>query len=596
MPKKNKLFSILIANYNNGKFFSDCYKSIINQTYQNWEVIIVDDCSEDNSIEIIENITRGDHRFKVYKNDRNRGCGFTKNLCLVHAIGIYCGFLDPDDTLKTHAVETMMDIFSKNPNASIVSSRFDFVDFNLNFLRHSPLGGEIPNKESFLTSSNGEVSHFAAFSRQRIIESGGVDNRLKRAVDQDLYFKLEEKGTHIFVNEVLYNYRQHSGGISQNENFEKSLYWSIRAKKSAYRRRIKSNSDLKNLTRHELRLMECKYLKNKLYDSRKKRPFFDNTYLYLRILHLEPELDLLAKTQKLFSAVAHQIIKRLNFKFFFFQRNERLRFPNKNQKSRLIQKVKIKSSVETISIITDTISRKLPGAFMRFGDGDLYLSQGMPDILHKPNSAMAKEMRQALRLKGKNIHKGLPLHSDIFGFEEGMFEGVHKVSNNDAIRYAFGASKYFKTREIYSCVALHHVSLHNKEVFLEFMKLLNQSTTVFVGNKNISEDLIRSLFNCPIIPTPASNSYSQINRIESELCALLNNRRNAFSLAVIAMGCPGRILQKRIIKKGYNAYLFDFGSLLDAFNGEETRDWIKLTGGVVYYQDLLKEVRQYTAK
>ena len=281
---------------------------------------------------------------------------------------------------------------------------------------------------------------------------------------------------------------------------------------------------------------------------------------------------------------------------FITKSNNKLKQPNKNQKRRLVQKVKIKSSVETISIIADTISRKMPGAFMRFGDGDLYLSQGLPDMLHKPNSSMAKEMRQALRLKGKNIHKGLPLHSDIFGFEDGMSEGVHKVSDNDALTYLFCASRYFKIQEIYSHIAIHHVSLYDKRVFFEFMKLLNQSTTVFVGNENIKEDLIINLFDCPIIRTPPSNSYSQINRIEIELCTLLNTRKNEFSLVVVAMGCPGRILQKRLIKKGYNAYLFDFGSLLDAFNGEETRDWIKLTGGIDYYQNLLKEVIQYTTK
>ena len=47
-------FSILIANYNNGKFFQDCYKSILQQTYQNWEVVILDDASTDNSVEVIK--------------------------------------------------------------------------------------------------------------------------------------------------------------------------------------------------------------------------------------------------------------------------------------------------------------------------------------------------------------------------------------------------------------------------------------------------------------------------------------------------------------------------------------------------------------
>ena len=53
---KPPLFSLLIANYNNGIFFKDCYDSIISQTYTNWEVIVVDDASKDNSVELIQNI------------------------------------------------------------------------------------------------------------------------------------------------------------------------------------------------------------------------------------------------------------------------------------------------------------------------------------------------------------------------------------------------------------------------------------------------------------------------------------------------------------------------------------------------------------
>ena len=64
-------FSILIANYNNGKFFQDCYKSILQQTYQNWEVVILDDASTDNSVEVIKNIIQNDSRFRWYENEKN---------------------------------------------------------------------------------------------------------------------------------------------------------------------------------------------------------------------------------------------------------------------------------------------------------------------------------------------------------------------------------------------------------------------------------------------------------------------------------------------------------------------------------------------
>jgi glycosyltransferase involved in cell wall biosynthesis len=71
-------FSILIANYNNGKFFKTCYESIITQTYKNWEAIILDDASTDDSLEIIHQIIGNDSWFKVFQNTENSGVGITK--------------------------------------------------------------------------------------------------------------------------------------------------------------------------------------------------------------------------------------------------------------------------------------------------------------------------------------------------------------------------------------------------------------------------------------------------------------------------------------------------------------------------------------
>ena len=58
-----KKISILIANYNNGRYFKQCYDSLLEQSYTNWEAIIVDDCSTDNSVDIIKQLIKGNNRF-----------------------------------------------------------------------------------------------------------------------------------------------------------------------------------------------------------------------------------------------------------------------------------------------------------------------------------------------------------------------------------------------------------------------------------------------------------------------------------------------------------------------------------------------------
>ena len=128
----NPLFSILIAQYNNGKYFEDCYKSIIAQTYQNWEVIIVDDGSTDDSVAVMKEIIGDDARFKIEVNSENRGCGFTKRRCAELATGEICAFLDPDDAITPEALQIMVEEHKKHPDAAMIYSKPFWCDEHLN--------------------------------------------------------------------------------------------------------------------------------------------------------------------------------------------------------------------------------------------------------------------------------------------------------------------------------------------------------------------------------------------------------------------------------------------------------------------------------
>jgi hypothetical protein len=119
------------------------------------------------------------------------------------------------------------------------------------------------------------------------------------------------------------------------------------------------------------------------------------------------------------------------------------------------------------------------------------------------------------------------------------------------------------------------------------LNFLKRTKPIFVGNQNLKIELINTLFGDIHIKTPSNNSYQEIDRIEGELVYILSKNKEKFQVIVVAMGCSGRILQKRILKKGCNVYLFDFGSLLDAFNDDNTRLWIDLAGGTNSFKDIL---------
>ena len=102
-------FSILIAHYNNYQYFTECYDSILKQTYQDYEIILVDDCSIDDSFEKIIELTKGNPKVKLFRNEQNSGVGLTKKRCIELASGEICGFVDPDDTLTENALKVILE-------------------------------------------------------------------------------------------------------------------------------------------------------------------------------------------------------------------------------------------------------------------------------------------------------------------------------------------------------------------------------------------------------------------------------------------------------------------------------------------------------
>lgn len=230
--------SILIANYNNGKYFSECYESIISQGYENWEVIIVDDCSTDDSTEIITGLIKDDPRFRFYQNNKNRGCGYTKGKCIDLSEGELCAFLDPDDALYSYALERSADEFRKSGNNTIaVYSQLMFCDEKLNPREVFTKIKQVRNHKLFFNAPI-QISAFFMFKKNAYLKTSGINPTLKNAVDQDLYLKLLEIGDARFISEVLYKYRLHSNGISQQtskqsakESFAKVIHESMKRRK-----------------------------------------------------------------------------------------------------------------------------------------------------------------------------------------------------------------------------------------------------------------------------------------------------------------------------------------------------------------------------
>lgn len=244
--------------------------------------------------------------------------------------------------------------------------------------------------------------------------------------------------------------------------------------------------------------------------------------------------------------------------------------------------MKYHNSKETIDKIKEFIIQKKSGVYLRFGDGDINLANGINDLYQQKNDHLKTEMIESLSLKGENIIKSLPLNCKEYGgWEEGMYPGNHECSKEWADDLLNKVSKFWggPFEDIYSSTALHFLSTNNLDYCVDFLNLIKKNkNNILVGNQDIPSEITTKLFGPETkhIKTPTSNSYSSIDDIELQLSETINSYNNEFILIIVAMGCSGRILEKRIIKKYNNIFLFDFGSLLDALCGWNNRAWITL--------------------
>lgn len=121
----NEKVSIVVPIYNAERYLSECIDSLIYQTYQNIEIILVDDGSSDSSASICDSYAKCDTRIKVFHNG-NHGVSYARNYGLDMASGLYIMFVDSDDTIETYAVETLVTEM-KNEKADAVISGFNYL-------------------------------------------------------------------------------------------------------------------------------------------------------------------------------------------------------------------------------------------------------------------------------------------------------------------------------------------------------------------------------------------------------------------------------------------------------------------------------------
>ncbi|RXR20938.1 glycosyltransferase family 2 protein [Flavobacterium amnicola] len=123
----SELVSIITPTYNSAKYISEAIQSVQKQTYRNWEMLIVDDCSSDNTIAIVEQFMEDDHRIHLLKLNKNSGAGVARNSAITEAKGKYISFLDSDDLWKPEKLSKQIE-FMKANNIPFTFSFYDCIN------------------------------------------------------------------------------------------------------------------------------------------------------------------------------------------------------------------------------------------------------------------------------------------------------------------------------------------------------------------------------------------------------------------------------------------------------------------------------------
>jgi glycosyltransferase involved in cell wall biosynthesis len=218
------LFSILVANYNNGHYIAECLDSLIKQDYESIEIIIVDDASTDNSIHIIKQYQNQHPNIFLFHNSENKGVGYTKKRCIDEAKGEILGFVDPDDAIIPQAISKMVKAQQQYPQAALIYSNYYDCNEKLQVIKKYS-SFQVHNGDPNFLNQNGHIGPFASFKKKYYENTGGLNTYLKRAIDQDLYLKLYDVGDCVHLDEALYYYRMHDKGLATHSQTDLAYYW-----------------------------------------------------------------------------------------------------------------------------------------------------------------------------------------------------------------------------------------------------------------------------------------------------------------------------------------------------------------------------------
>ena len=211
------VISVIMCVYNSEDTIDRCIMSIINQTYTNWEFIIIDDHSNDKTLQLLQSYESIDKRIIVHSNERNLGVAASLNRCLLFANGKYVSRMDADDESLPTRFEKELSFLKKNENIDCVGCNFlvfdDSGDRGIREFKEYPQATDLKTGVPF--------GHPSIMIKKEVYDAlnGYVSStETKRAEDKDFWFRFYHNGyTGYNIQEPLYKYKESFSDLKKRD-------------------------------------------------------------------------------------------------------------------------------------------------------------------------------------------------------------------------------------------------------------------------------------------------------------------------------------------------------------------------------------------
>lgn len=217
----NNLVSIIMPSYNCGKYVEETIRSVQAQTYKNWEIIFVDDCSTDGTVKRVLELREKDSRIKLFQNKFNSGAAVSRNNALCEAKGRWIAFLDSDDLWEPEKLEKQVKFLEEN-------------EYKFSYTCYSEMDGE-GKDTGIIVSGPSKVTKAGMFAfcwpgcltvmydREKI---GLIQiEDIKKNNDYAMWLKVCQKADCYLLPEVLAKYRRGRSGSVSSHSIKTMIGW-----------------------------------------------------------------------------------------------------------------------------------------------------------------------------------------------------------------------------------------------------------------------------------------------------------------------------------------------------------------------------------